>query len=82
MSSMPVHAFLGCPSQIPPKIQDLAQVEINKIQSNRPGQKEASDKVVASRDLKALQNVASIVTQKKAKEVYLIGQGILGFGKS
>ncbi|KAJ3905360.1 hypothetical protein F5879DRAFT_1001053 [Lentinula edodes] len=75
MSTMPAHAFLGCPSQIPPKIQDLAQAEIKKIQSNRPGQKEASDKVVASRDLNALQNVASIVMQKKAKEVYLIGQG-------
>ncbi|KAJ3847924.1 hypothetical protein EV368DRAFT_87176 [Lentinula lateritia] len=71
---MSAHAFLGCPPQSPPGIQDLVHKEEKRTQAS-VSRSEASEKVLASRDLHALQDVASMVMQKKAKEVCLIGQG-------
>ncbi|KAJ4467401.1 hypothetical protein C8J55DRAFT_565264 [Lentinula edodes] len=68
---MSAHAFLGCPPQIPPEIQDLVHNEEKRTQAS-VSRSEASEKVLASRDLHALQNVASMVMQKKAKEVFAI----------
>ncbi|KAF9077258.1 hypothetical protein BDP27DRAFT_1413692 [Rhodocollybia butyracea] len=58
----------------PPSLEELAHLQDEYVRRFK-GRKEKLDIVMALRDLKALQNVASQVMQKTAKEVYLIGQG-------
>ncbi|KAF9077259.1 kinase-like domain-containing protein [Rhodocollybia butyracea] len=57
----------------PPSLQELARKQDELVRAS--DNKENLDLVMASRDLKGLQNVASRVMQKTATEVCLIGQG-------
>ncbi|KAF9073117.1 kinase-like domain-containing protein [Rhodocollybia butyracea] len=58
----------------PPSLEELTRRQDEDVRAFE-GRQEKLDILMASRDLKALQNVASRVMQKTATKVFLIGQG-------
>ncbi|KIK54888.1 hypothetical protein GYMLUDRAFT_249082 [Collybiopsis luxurians FD-317 M1] len=60
----------------PPSLEELVQLQL-ELTKRLEGAKEATEKVAASHNLQALQNVVSEVMQKWMKDMYLLDQGVL-----